>query len=322
MKDDGIEPGTFSFSGNAYTMQPYQLVREKVETRSVYLDVNAAWSSREFNDVLKLVAPRPAYVWLNDEMMQVGEDNRDECLKALQARRFSLFPLHRISSPATSLLISKSTPVSPSLADLQGSEFRRDLSEYLSMAGQPKVRLLNIGEELSPYLRSLKEYRVFRYEKGGIFLLKVLLDGGAFAADIESPDTVVIDQANMAIVRQDSLSAGKANTAPDHLMRLFAYNHIMQQTGKGLMTGSAGQDTLVTVAQQAHVVSPLSSLIVLETQKDYDRFNIKDKGNSLKNASMKSTGAVPEPHEWALIILVLLTLVYIKFRPAWSKANV
>ena len=64
-------------------------------------------------------------------------------------------------------------------------------------------------------------------------------------------------------------------------------------------------------ARKAYVVTPVSSLVVLETQQDYDRFKIQDTDNSLKNASMKSKGAVPEPHEWALIIAVALVLFYV-----------
>jgi hypothetical protein len=56
----------------------------------------------------------------------------------------------------------------------------------------------------------------------------------------------------------------------------------------------------------------------LETQRDYDRFDIKDSNNSLRNASMSSRGAVPEPHEWALIILATVVLFYIKFRPRFG----
>jgi hypothetical protein len=61
-------------------------------------------------------------------------------------------------------------------------------------------------------------------------------------------------------------------------------------------------------------------MVVLETQDDYKRFNIKDSRNSLKNASLKSKGAVPEPHEWALIIIACFVLLYVKFHPV--KKNV
>jgi hypothetical protein len=59
------------------------------------------------------------------------------------------------------------------------------------------------------------------------------------------------------------------------------------------------------------VVTPVTNLIVLETKSDYDRFGIKDNGASLKNASMKSSGAVPEPHEWLLILLIVGVIIYL-----------
>jgi hypothetical protein len=61
---------------------------------------------------------------------------------------------------------------------------------------------------------------------------------------------------------------------------------------------------------------------VLETQKDYDRFNIENSKNSLQNASLQSKGAVPEPHEWALIIIAVLVILTIKFKPAFKKSRI
>jgi len=87
----------------------------------------------------------------------------------------------------------------------------------------------------------------------------------------------------------------------------------MQKMGTRLLTDTTVDESLIDEAAKAYVVSPVSSLVVLETQKDYDRFDINDKDNSLKNASHKSSGAVPEPHEWALIIIAVLTLLYAKF---------
>jgi len=70
-------------------------------------------------------------------------------------------------------------------------------------------------------------------------------------------------------------------------------------------------DELVRIAEQAHIVSPVSSLIVLESQADYERFDITKSKGSLVNASAQSSGAVPEPHEWMLIGLVLVVGVYL-----------
>ena len=100
------------------------------------------------------------------------------------------------------------------------------------------------------------------------------------------------------------------------MLRLFTYNHMMQQIGSYYFNDNFINHDLLAEAQKAYVISPVSSLIVLETQQDYDRFNIKDSKNaSLRNASMHGSGSVPEPHEWFLIIMVATVAVYLYFRP-------
>ena len=105
--------------------------------------------------------------------------------------------------------------------------------------------------------------------------------------------------------RVEGHSNGSDN-APDHLARLFAYNNIMRQLGANFFNNDFVNERLVDEAAAAYVVSPVSSLVVLETKEDYERFGIQDKENSLHNASKNSSGAVPEPHEWALIVVFLL----------------
>jgi XrtN system VIT domain protein len=84
----------------------------------------------------------------------------------------------------------------------------------------------------------------------------------------------------------------------------------MRKIGKDFFNEKHIREDLLQQAQTAYIVSPLSSLIVLETQADYDRFDIKKSKNSLENASLKNAGAVPEPHEWALIIILILSVWY------------
>jgi hypothetical protein len=71
------------------------------------------------------------------------------------------------------------------------------------------------------------------------------------------------------------------------------------------------------MANDAFIVSPLSSLIVLETDSDYNAMGIEQNNGSLLNATKKGKGAVPEPHEWVLIIfgtLALLVLIGKQFK--------
>jgi XrtN system VIT domain protein len=88
----------------------------------------------------------------------------------------------------------------------------------------------------------------------------------------------------------------------------------MRRVGIDYFNNDYITDALVDEAATAYIVSPVSSLIVLETKEDYKRFGIEDKENSLHNASKDSSGAVPEPHEWALIILFAVFVLYVSFR--------
>jgi XrtN system VIT domain protein len=125
----------------------------------------------------------------------------------------------------------------------------------------------------------------------------------------ESDESIVLHAADMTITKVKAKEPIE-NNAPDHLARLYAYNNIMRRVGSHYFNDDYINDSLVDEAATAYVVSPVSSLIVLETQKDYERFGIAEKDNSLLNASKNSAGAVPEPHEWALIILFVCFAAY------------
>jgi XrtN system VIT domain protein len=307
LEEEPISTASFSFNGKSYTIRPYERQRIPCKFDAVYLDVNATWTKEEFTRSFELFHDKLVYVYDNGLELLSGE-NQDLYFNKLSENRFSVFPLHVIAG--NSLLVSKSAFTSPNLDDLKDSRFFTDLRAYLQE--NTKVKLFNIGTHLSPYLRSLKEYRVFEYESGNLDDLALLAREGVFAQDIENGQRVVIDAADIAILQSPG---EQTNSAPDHLMRLFAYNHIMQQMGRRLVTGEALNEDLVQEAKEAYVVSPVSSLVVLETQQDYDRFNIEESANSLKNASLQSKGAVPEPHEWALIIISVIVIGYIRFKP-------
>jgi XrtN system VIT domain protein len=309
LPDQPLSADAFCFNGKQYTVRPYQKVREAAHFKTVYLDVNRSWTKSEFDSVYNLVKHKQVFVY-NNELVQVTDHNRESLFGKLHKYQFGLFPLFLIQDANTSLLISKSNNASPNVNDLEGSRFLASLKQ--SMHEARTIKLFNIGSTLSPYLKTLKEFRAFQYEHGTVNDLNELINKQVFAKNVEHNGQVVIDNAEVAIEEKDCTQPA---AAPDHLMRLFTYNHIMQEMGAGLLTGKEADPTLVAEAQKAYVVSPVSSLVVLETQKDYERFNIKDGENSLKNASMKSKGAVPEPHEWALIIIAVGVIVFIKFRP-------
>lgn len=301
----------FSFDGCNYTIENYKKKYENFKPQVFYLDLNSSWSKEELLKLWANIKNQEVYVY-QEELIKVNTENIDGLYDQLSQLNFSLFPIQKVKNPEKAIIITKGTSVSANLKDLAGSDFSNDLTHYLK--DHKQIRLFNLGNNLTPYLKTLKELRVFLYSKGSIEELTELLKQGKYIQQQENDSTIVIDNAEI-VIKESNLATNQ--NGPDHLLRLFAYNHIMKKVSDNYFNDNFINDSTIAEAQKAYVVSPVSSLIVLETQKDYERFNIEDSKNSLKNASMKSSGAVPEPGEWLLIILTALVILYF-----FSKSNI
>jgi len=146
--------------------------------------------------------------------------------------------------------------------------------------------------------------RALHHHSGDISELLKFLDQKIFIKPIENEHLIALPTIGLQIAQVEHNT--NTSIAPDHLMRLFTYNDLMKKIGRNYFKKEKLADALVAQAERGFVVSPVSSLLVLETQADYDRFDIKRSKNSLKNASIKNSGSVPEPREWLLIILSLV----------------
>lgn len=295
----------FSFDGYTYSVAPYtsQLVPANIE--DIYLDINDLWTKDEIAAIA--ATGKNMYVY-DDEIMKVTENDlkSGKTVARLLEYRFSMFPYHKIPRPERALVITKSTAYAPSMKELKQSGFGKAMAE--GMKNKPPIRVFNLGTELSLYLRTLKEHRAFDYEQGDISLLKQRIKEQQFAHQPENDSVVVVTNAQMQLHKTPDTTTHKGS---DQLMRLFTYNHIMGSLKNNLYPDSYADSALVAEAEQAYIVSPVSSLVVLETQEDYDRFGIKKSNKTLDNATLKSNGAVPEPHEWALIILAIAVVIYV-----------
>ena len=314
--DKGLADCSFSFDGNTYSLASYHKRLNPVNTKELYLDINRSWTRTEFNRIIEASGRYDIYTYTKD-LVKITPENKNELFKELTKDEFSLFPLYKIKDPNHSILITKGSTRSCNIDDIEQSPFIEQTKKFL--AGDHKIRLFSIGRELSPYLKSLKEFRIFQYDNGDLDILSHLLSDNLFVDDTENDDRVIIHKTDMVIERSNGV---QPSSGPDHVMRLFAYNHIMQKLGTGLILNRPIEDQLVEEARKAYVVTPVSSLVVLETEKDYKRFDIQDSDNSLKNASLGSKGAAPEPHEWLLIITGVLLMTYLKFRRRlkWAKS--
>jgi XrtN system VIT domain protein len=259
------------------------------------------------------VKNKPVFTFVEGKRVEMTEANQATIFKELTQQSFSIFPFHDVENPANALVISiNNRPFVPNSADLAGSPFAKDMAKKLP--DMPQIRTFVIGS--TTYLNALQQLRVTLSDKGDVDKLAKILNQKIFVKNLESATELAIAPSNLLISEENG--GGKmGGNAPDDVFRLFAYNKVLTTVGRHFYRKSPDEnaaDTLedreeidlkeaLVLAEKAHIVTPISSLIVLETQADYDRFNIRKSKNALGNATLKNAGAAPEPHEWVLIIL-------------------
>jgi XrtN system VIT domain protein len=305
-----ISTSSFVLDGQAYQMARFQPDSERFVPTDVYLDVNKAWKKYEFTTAFWVAKQQyNSRVWVFDDgLRQLDSASLDKTYEQLASQRFSLFPIYQIVNPANALLITKGTPSSLSLSDLKNSTF----AERTKQIGNQSIpiRTFCYGNNLSTCLKTLAELQVLTVTQGNTCtLIHDLAKKHQFPRQPNRPDQIALLDAQVSIrktplVRPAGSVQQAGISAPDHLARVFIYNHLLGQIGRNYFTDTHKTPALIAEAQQAHVVSPLSSLIVLETQNDYERFGIHKDKNGLDNATLKKDGAVPEPHEWTMLLMV------------------
>lgn len=297
-----LSRSAFSFDGKNYRLAPLKPQTEPFRPTQIFLDLDKTWTADEVNALLSAAPPGVVMAVSEQGFEPVTNDNITRLLWQAGRKRFSLFPFHKITQPETALVVAKSAGPTPTPAEIADSPFGKALE---TRAGTP-LRVYHIGEmeTLSAYLRALQESRDIYCVSGDLPGLQSHLNAGVFPKNPENESVVALPQAGALIVESDSTVEGKA---PDHLFRLFAYNKVLRELG-----GRAGEEEpadLLRLAEQAYIVTPLSSLVTLETQADYERFDIKNTDDlpSLGNAGINGAGSVPEPYEWALIALLSIS---------------
>lgn len=308
--------GEFVWKDKRYKIVSPTMISKSFNANNIYLDLNANWT---LNNVIELMSALPnGKFWvMGKEKVEITERNRELLVKRYQKNRFSLFPFHKLTE-SSALVITHDYLSTPNLNELYDSDFGKSIKTIITET-HSDITLINLGDKKTDYIQSLTELSVFDYKSTSLSETKEILKTGSIEIPKENNDLIHIPQSNISIEKTDGESTSA--TPNNHIYRLFAYKDILNRIGTSYFDEDYLNQELIDLASDANIVTPLSSLIVLETQNDYDRFGIKKDEDSLGNASIGNSGAVPEPHEWALIIMLLSFVLFLGYKKYKNKLN-
>jgi hypothetical protein len=107
----------------------------------------------------------------------------------------------------------------------------------------------------------------------------------------------------ISLVSEGSSSGQDMNpSASDHMVRLAVNDAV----AKAFQSSDAGRKTeAAKVAQSVRIVTPLTGAVVLQTKEQYDEAGLDP------SADEDAIPGIPEPEEWALLIIVALVLLFV-----------
>ncbi|WP_395061318.1 XrtN system VIT domain-containing protein [Flavobacterium sp.] len=266
----------------------------------IILDLNNSWTIDEIKTLLNL-NNKKYFVYLNNEKQQITNANAEEIVSQFENLQYSLPPLYKLAE--NSLVVTKCGTFSANFEELETSNY---LKKIKLGTKQRNLKVINISEELNPFWQTIKEQKYVEYLKSDLKNAVKLIHDNQFTTLKTAENLVNIEPANIAIEENPKTGQSISNGS-NHIYRMYAFGKVLDEQVK-IQADSLANNHYVDLAKDANIVTPISSLIVLETDADYEKNGIEKNINTLGNASINNDGAVPEPYEWMMIITALIAL--------------
>jgi len=104
---------------------------------------------------------------------------------------------------------------------------------------------------------------------------------------------------SFSIRRRPADTTEGRDSGSDHIARLWASDRVLELMRTN---PTANRAAAVALASQYRLVTPVSGAVVLETKQQYDE-------SRLAPVSQATVPTVPEPHEWALLVIAFAALL-------------
>lgn len=293
---------SFVWKDKIYEVKDIQKTIVPLTASEIILDLNSNWTISEIESFLKLKG-KQFYVYSDKEKKEINKENYRDLQYEFKKLHYSLLPLYKITK--NSLIITKCGTFSANFDELEESNY---LKKIRTETKAQNLKVINISAEINPFWQTAKEQKYVEYYQTTLNNSLKMIKENHFITFKTAENLVNIESAQISIQEnlKDSISKSSGS---NHIYRMYAFGKVIEEQVK-IQGDTLAANKYITLAKDANIVTPISSLIVLETDEDYKTNGIEKNVDTLANASINNDGAVPEPHEWALIFIACTTLFF------------
>lgn len=293
---------SFVWKDKIYEVNKIESTNSNFTPSEIVLDLNSSWDLDEIENIVS-ENNRKYFVINYNQKQEINSQNYTSIFEQFETLSYSLLPFYNLKE--NTLVITKCGTISANFEELETSNY---LKKVKSNTKNKSIKVINISENLNPFWQTIKEQKYVTYAKMDLKNCIKSLQSNSFPTNKNAENIVNIEQANISIHEIEKTNEIEKN-GNNHIFRMYAFNKVLDEQVK-IQSDSTAQNQFVSLAKEANIVTPISSLIVLETDADYEKNGIEKNVNTLGNASINNEGAVPEPHEWLLIFIALGCLFF------------
>ncbi|OMQ09427.1 XrtN system VIT domain-containing protein [[Flexibacter] sp. ATCC 35103] len=290
-----LESNSFVWKDKVYEVKDIQKTTIPFIPSEIILDLNSSWTTKQIESFVNL-NKKNLFVMINGKKKEINKDNFKAIELEFEDLHYSLLPLYKITQ--NSLIITKCGTFSANFEELGDSDY---LNKIRTGTKNRNLKVINISSDINPFWQTVKEQKYVDYFQTSLKNSLELINKNQYILFKTERNTVNIESANISIKESQQDTISKSN-GPNHIYRMYALGKVLDEQVK-IQNDTLANNQYVELAKDANIVTPISSLIVLETDEDYKNNGIEKNVDTLGNASVSNDGSVPEPHEWLLIIL-------------------
>lgn len=302
---------SFQLGSENYRIQPAVYQTIPFSTDKIYLVLNDSKTYKQWQQVYQKLAEKhrgKAITLYGQEKLTTKDPQKAfQFIKQTPLPKYNLFPFYLLEPSQKNLIVMARDSLSIAWTELKGSEFYRKNEKFFGQNQKP-VYIAGLDTELSEYIQSFMEWQRVLQITNSEKELYQLLDTSELSLPIINDHTFFFPRVNLSIIQ--SQTPIKKAEGPDLIARLAYYQILMSKLGKEYFQEEQDYSKYLKLAEDGYFVSPISSLVVLETEKDYKRFGIEKNQSKLGQSKIKPPGIVPEPEEWLLFIICLIALIF------------